>query len=85
MPRKSRRMTAGAMILASGAFLMQSPNFGCESFIGETAMSALDFCFIFDCNSGILGGTVQPCPEDVSNDGTATDNFLFVDCPVNDE
>lgn len=78
MPRKTSRVLAALFVFASGAVMLTSPNFACESFLGETVMSGLDMCFIFDCNSGIFGGTVQPCAG-----GTDGENNLFVDCPTN--
>lgn len=81
MHRKSRRLFAALAAIATGAIVLASPNFACESFLGETAMGALDFCFIFDCNSGILGGTIQPCGETVDAEGNRNPNFLFADCP----
>jgi len=82
MRRKSHRLAATLLAVASGAVMLVSPNFACESFLGETAMSSLDFCFIFDCNSGLLGGTVQPCGVGVDAEGNEVPNYLFVDCPV---
>jgi hypothetical protein len=43
------------------------------SFVGESVLTATDFCFIFDCQSGILGGTIDPC---------SGENPLFADCPT---
>ena len=80
MSRKPRRMAALAVGLATGALVMQSPNFACESFMGETVLATADFCFIFDCNSGILGGTLQPCVETVDASGANT-GTLLLDCP----
>ena len=56
----------------------------CESYLVESAFSTLDFCFIFDCNNGMLGGTVDPCAEGRDAAGEATPG-LFVDCPDPDD
>jgi len=40
--------------------------------VEDGALSGIDFCYIFDCQSGFFGGAWQPC----------SDNFdVFVDCP----
>ena len=85
MPRKSRRVAATVVALATGAMVLTSSNFACESFLGETLMTSLDMCFIFDCNSGILGGTIQPCQEGIDENGDPVPNYLFVDCQVEDD
>ncbi len=81
MRRKSHRLAATLLAVASGTIMLASPNFACESFLGETALGALDFCFIFDCNSGLLGGTVKPCGSGVDAEGNEVPNYLLVDCP----
>ncbi|MBI4579779.1 MAG: hypothetical protein HY718_08760 [Planctomycetes bacterium] len=44
-------------------------------------LTSVDFCYIFDCQSGFAGGAIQPC-----GDPTTTLDDLFVDCsaPVGD-
>ncbi len=61
-----------AALVAGGGLLFAAPNTGCLSFMAESAVEATDFCFIFDCQNGILGGTIDPC---------SGDNPLFADCP----
>ena len=74
MRSRSRRIAALVALAAGGGFLLAGPYTGCMSFIGESALTATDFCFIFDCQSGILGGTIDPC---------SGDQPLFADCPTN--
>lgn len=65
MRRKHRRFAAAA-IFGAGGMMMQSPNFACESFAGESLFTAIDACFIFDCSNGAFGGVLQPCGITVS-------------------
>lgn len=37
----------------------------------EGVLTSIDFCYIFDCQGGFLGGAIQPCGQ----------NPLLVDCP----
>ncbi len=50
----------------------------CTRFAVDGAVTPIDFCYIFDCQSGFLGGAIQPCGDP----GTTSDDF-FVDCPGN--
>ena len=79
-----RRIAVGAAAVASGAVVLASPNMACESYLVESAFSSLDFCFIFDCNNGILGGTVDPCAGGLDAAGENTPG-LFVDFPEEEE
>lgn len=81
---KSRRVAAIASLAAAGGFLMAAPGSGCSSFAGNSLLVTTDFCFIFDCQGGILGGTIDPC----SGIGSGNQTFeggeqlpLFTDCP----
>lgn len=59
-------------LVAGGGFLMAGPGTGCGSYLLETAFVTADFCFIFDCQNGIFGGTIDPCevaPVLVDQDG----------------
>jgi hypothetical protein len=42
----------------------------------EGVTTSIDFCYIFDCQGGFLGGAIQPC-----GDPTTTADDIFVDCP----
>jgi len=71
-------MLAG--LVASGGFLFAFQSTSCLSFAGESLLSSGDFCFIFDCQNGILGGTIDPCFQTLDADGNAIPP-VFVDCP----
>lgn len=73
MRSHSRRLAVLAGIAAGGGFLLTGPNTGCMSFMAKSAVTATDFCFIFDCQNGILGGTIDPC---------SGEQPLFADCPT---
>ena len=75
---RSRRIAVEAMLLLGGLTLLAGPGTGCFSFAAETALTATDFCFVFDCTNGIFGGVVQPCGAGgtLGNEGP-----LFTDCP----
>lgn len=82
MRRKFHRFAAAAAIFGAGGMLMQTSNFACESFAGESLFTATDTCFIFDCQNGAFGGLLQPCgvalnpnPVDPLSGGP-----LFTDC-----
>lgn len=73
MRSRSHRIAALVAIAAGGGYLLTGPNTGCMSFMAESTITAADFCFIFDCQNGILGGTIDPC---------SGEQPLFADCPT---
>jgi hypothetical protein len=42
---------------------------------GEMSMSSVDFCFLFDCQNGAIGGLIDPCgnPPLFADCGDGTD------------
>jgi len=64
-------VTAG-LVCGSG-YVVAGPGTSCSSYAAESTFTATDFCFIFDCQNGLFGGTIDPCG------GAAP---LFVDCPT---
>lgn len=76
----SRAVAIGAGLALGGAILMSGPGTGCSSFIGESGLTSTDFCFIFDCQNGILGGTIDPCAGTGVGDRSG-EQPLFTDCP----
>ena len=85
MRNRSRRLSMCIGLLASGGFLLAGPGTGCNSFLGESLFSATNFCFIFDCQNGLLGGTVRPCSGIGSSEQTFEGNLIlpiFTDCPL---
>ena len=86
---RSRKMAIAIGLIGMGGFLMAGPGTGCASFLGESGLATADFCFIFDCQNGILGGTLDPCvepqnPIDIAGQGFAQ-TPLFVDCVLGAE
>ncbi len=82
MRRPVRRITLTLGLIFSGAMLLAQNGTGCVPFLAESTLAAVDFCFIFDCQNGILGGTLSPC-NDTGNQNTDGTNRgpLFADCP----
>jgi hypothetical protein len=83
MRSRSRVVASGIALALGGGFLVAGPGTGCTSFLAESALFTADFCFIFDCQNGILGGTIDPCPDEDPGIGvfTAPAGPLFIDCP----
>ena len=77
MGRRCRGVAVVVALVGACGFLMSGPGTGCGSFALETVAANADFCFIFDCQDGVLGGTIDPCPTQMEG-GNAN---LFVDCP----
>jgi hypothetical protein len=71
MRRKINRVIVGIGAAALMGVLFQT---ACAGFAGSQALQVVDFCFLFDCQNGALGGLLDPC-----SGGTAN---LFVDCPA---
>jgi hypothetical protein len=72
-------MIVAISLLAASGFVTSGPGTSCSSYIGKSGLVAIDFCFIFDCQNGILGGTIDPCS--VIGSGNQTQPPLFTDCP----
>jgi len=86
MRSSTKRWAAVIGIVAGGGILLGSPGASCTSFFGKTALQAADLCFIFDCQNGLLGGTIDPCSGTGSGDATfeaANAPPLFTDCTQN--
>jgi len=84
--RSRRSWVATAGLLGGFGFLLSGPASTCWNFSGDSLFTTTDFCFIFDCQGGALGGVVQPCTGSGSgNDTFETDTSdpLFNDCPDN--
>lgn len=80
MRRRLGRKLAFASLIAGGGFLFAGQSTSCISFAGESLLTSGNFCFIFDCQSGILGGTIDPCSQSTDANGDLQPP-LFVDCP----
>ena len=81
MRSHSRPIVFAAGLLLAGAALFSGPGTTCvPSFLGESALTSDDFCFIFDCQNGILGGSFDPCTGTDAADQSG-EQPLFTDCP----
>ena len=73
--------------LAAVGVLGALQQLACVSFAGQEFMRTIDFCFLFDCQNGALGGLIDPCAgtntttSSSDTDTTTTQGNLFVDCP----
>lgn len=70
MSRWRRRLWVWLAILVSGASLFQTVGFtdlngayqgGCRPFAANGITSAVDMCYLFDCENGFFGGLIDPC------------------------
>lgn len=77
----SRLRAGGIFCLAAVGTLGALRQSACIAFGADQLLGTLDFCFVFDCQNGLFGGVVDPCPDPLTDplDGTSTN--LFVDCP----
>ena len=84
MRRRSHRIVAAAGLVLLGASLLSGPGTGCVPYFGDSALAAADFCFIFDCQNGLLGGTIDPCAAttSVGQGFTFQRPPFFADCPT---
>ena len=48
---------------------------GCARFATNGLLEPVNFCYILDCQSGFLGGAIQPCGSSATTD-------MLVDCPA---
>ncbi len=81
---RSRRIVAAVGLVLLGASLLSGPGTGCVPFFGDSTLAAADFCFIFDCQNGLLGGTVDPCAttSSVGQGSQFVRPPFFADCPI---
>lgn len=84
--RAIRRAVSAAILVGAGGFVVSGPGTSCTSFFVESSLESANFCFIFDCQNGILGGTFDPCSGVGSGDqtveGVTTGEQFFTDCPT---
>lgn len=83
MRRSARKMLTWAVLAGGGGYLLAGPGTGCGSYVVEAGLAATDFCFIFDCQNGIFGGTIDPCANTGTDPITGLPRGpLFADCPT---
>lgn len=82
---RNRRYLVSAALVGTLGYLFAGPGTSCASYIGESALVAANMCFIFDCQDGILGGTIDPCSGAgsgaLTGEGQGATPQLFTDCP----
>jgi hypothetical protein len=66
--RLQRLILAFAAVAVAG----QVFQFNCAGFAGEQFLRVVDFCFLFDCQNGALGGLINPCPNTTSSSTTTS-------------
>jgi len=84
---RTRRIWIWLALILGGATVFQTVGFttnsgaisgGCRDFALNGVSSAVDMCYLLDCESGFFGGLVDPCdPQnpallDCANTGTTT-------------
>ena len=71
------RLAIAAGLIGLGGTVLSGPGSGCASQMGESGLVALDFCFIFDCEDGLI----DPCAGVTApTGGGGLANPLFTDC-----
>jgi len=84
---RRNRMKRKLAVLLAGGVLFAGSGLSCFSFMVDNALSSTNFCFLFNCNDGALGGLIDFCgnvsfrsfvggAQDRTNDGT-----FLADCP----
>ncbi|MFQ5495154.1 MAG: hypothetical protein ACE5EX_07205 [Phycisphaerae bacterium] len=80
MRSRSRRIPLVLSIVLGGSVLFSGPGTGCVDIMTESFLTTTDFCFIFDCQNGLFGGTIDPCAGTGQGDRSG-ELPLFTDCP----
>ena len=75
-----RKFLSGIGLVLAGGYVMSGIGSGCSTYLAESALSAANFCFIFDCQNGLLGGAIDPCAGTGAQDQNG-ELPLFTDCP----
>ncbi len=74
MPKKAKRYLLYLLFLTGGGTLFQGSNAGFARCAGDATLTAINFCFVFDCQNGALGGAIEFCGDQPGDD-------IFLDCP----
>lgn len=63
MRYRTKRFLLCTLLLLCGSVTFQF--LGCANgearLIGDTALSSINFCFVFDCQNGAIGGLIDFC------------------------
>ena len=72
MRRRKMKSKLALALVVGGGVLFGAGVGACTSFGGEALLGAVDFCFLFDCVDGAIGGLIKPC------DNVGSVNELFI-------
>lgn len=61
-------------LVATTGMLFAGSGLACSSLAFDQAATAVDFCFLFDCQNGAYGGLIDFC------DPNNPDGSFFADC-----
>ncbi len=75
MRKRTKRLMFYLLIFAAGGTLFTGGNAGFVRCSGDTVLTAINFCFVFDCQNGALGGGLEFCGDQPEDD-------IFLDCPA---
>ncbi len=92
---RKRKSVLVLALVVSGGIAFAAGGGACASLAGESLLGSVDFCFLFDCVDGAIGGLLDPCsnvgrinPEFMNRDQSVqaptpggTSERLFIDCP----
>ncbi|NOT01088.1 MAG: hypothetical protein HOP29_10715 [Phycisphaerales bacterium] len=81
-----RRLKVKLAIVGGAGVLLVSPDLGCISLGFSGLASSTNFCFLFNCNEGAIGGLIDFCGPTrflsfVGGPQAAADSPLLADCP----
>jgi hypothetical protein len=76
MTKSHKRWVRYLLMIAGGGTLFQAgSNAGYARCAGDSTLTSINFCFVFDCQNGALGGTIEFCGDQPEDD-------IFSDCPT---
>jgi hypothetical protein len=79
---RSRRVRICLLLglVATTGMLFAGSTLACTSLAFDQAAQAVNFCFLFDCQNGALGGLIQFCDTTTTTDTTDPNHSLLADC-----
>ncbi len=75
MRKRTKRLLVSLLVFTAGGTLFTGGNAGFIRCAGDTTLTAINFCFVFDCQNGALGRGIEFCGDQPGDD-------IFVDCPT---
>ena len=73
-PSRRFRMVVLLGLVATSGMLFAGSGLACTSLTFDQAAASVDFCFLFDCQNGAIGGLVDFC------DAVDPERSLLADC-----